>query len=708
MNSKPNQKTPGKSKLYFRKFSRKKFAVFTSMHRVVHISSLAIGYTLISSPLQGLAQSDTSNVSKVIDLEEVEIVGSKNPTLFEELPRMVSIVPQSEISSAPAQSYADLLRYSGNIDIRQRGKFSTQTDVSIRGGSFDQSLILFNGIPISDPQTGHLSLNLPVESDALNRIEVLNGPAARVHGTNAFSGAINFVSTPTHQNSAELQVSAGDYGFYQSVATLNQSGNKYKQMLHAYFGKSDGFATNTDFGKEGLYYHGVYLDQENRFDIQFGYSMREFGANGYYTPKYPDQFEKNQMIFFSAGYKTGKRIKVAPDIYWRRHRDRFELFREGTEWYKMENGLTISNRPDITAFDTVTWYSGHNHHINDVIGARLNLSLNSSLGTTTVGWHIRSENIISTNIGYDKGLVIPVRGYDNTFYTKADNRANFDMNMEQTIELHPFYVAAGFLINWNSYLPDEMNVFPGIDIRYEVLKNLHLIASYNYTLGLPTFTDLTYEDPNNVGNNELEPYTMQSIEGGIKILHGRGLTTLLAFYNAGNNVIDWVWFSDNSRYMPVNINEYSANGFELNTVQKFSYQRQIPFSISSLRLSYAYIDMHKELPENVAKYYNLHQRFSAMINQSITARLSLAWNINYSEREGGFLTYNTEVAGYEETAFSPYWLLDARVSYSFKWLTVYAEATNLLDTQYIDIGSIYQPGRWVSAGIKINFTKSAD
>src|SRR5690606_30644043 len=156
---------------------------------VIHISTLVAGYSLIVSPVQVFAQRFTVSVSGVIDHEVVEIVGQKSPYLFEELPRMVSVITQIDIISTTSQSIAVLLRYTGNIDIRQRGKNSIQSDVSIRGGSFDHNLILFNGINLSDPQTGHFSLNLPVESEALSRVEILNGPAARAHGANAFLGA---------------------------------------------------------------------------------------------------------------------------------------------------------------------------------------------------------------------------------------------------------------------------------------------------------------------------------------------------------------------------------------------------------------------------------------------------------------------------------------------------------------------------------------
>lgn len=697
-----SEKKNKSKKIYFRQFSRKKYAAFVSMHKVVHISSLAVVCTLIISPVRGSTQNDSSSVSKVIELEEVEIVGQKSPVLFEDSPRMVAVVGPKELASAPSQSISDLLRYTSNIDIRQRGKNSIQSDVSIRGGSFDQNLILFNGLNISDPQTGHLSLHLPVETEAINRIEVLNGPAARVHGVNAFSGAINFVTRPLNYNSLNIHIAGGSYTYGKASVTINLASKKYRQLLHYNYAQSGGYTQNTDFKKQGFFYQGQYLNNEGILDLQLGYNTREFGANGYYTPKYPDQYEKNSLFLFSLGYKTGKRLVIQPKVYWRRHRDRFELFREDKDWYRLEDSMAISNNLSQTSFDTVSWYSGHNHHINDVVGAQINISTHTSLGTSTIGWHIRSENIISTNIGYDKGIVVPVRAYPGVNYTKGDNRTNFDMHAEQTFELGPAIITAGFLLNWNTYSPDKLSILPGIDLSYHIFENLHITGSYNYTLGLPTFTDLTYEDPNNIGNNELKPYTQQSVEAGLKFMHGKGMTSMAVFYNAGEDVIDWVWFQDISRYKPVNVDEYNCGGFELSSMQSFSLHRNIPFSIRSLRVAYAYLKMNKEIPGDVSKYFNLRHRFSAMIQQEIISGLDLSWNVNFNEREGSFLTYNFENNEYVTNSYSPYWLVDVRLSYTWQWITGYAEATNLLNTEYIDIGSISQPGRWISLGIQIN------
>lgn len=690
--------------LLFRKFSRKKFAAFNSMHKVVHISTLAVTYSLIVSPFSIFAQTDSVNFSKVIDLEQVEVTGQKDPLAFEEIPRIISVVSSREIESAPSQSISDLLRYTGNVDIRQRGKSGIQSDISIRGGSFDQSMVLFNGVNITDPQTGHLSLFLPADIEIIRKIEILNGSAARIYGTNAFSGAINFITTPSDKNSVSFTTSLGSYGYLSNNIKVNLANKKLRTLLYAGNSKSDGEKPNTDFKKINAFYQQQILLPSGNIDFQFGLAQRSFGANSYYTPAFPDQYEANRMIFSSLSYSTGKTLKFNPRIYWRRHYDRFELFREDTDWYRLENDTAYSNDTSKTFYDKRA-YKQHNHHMSDILGCELNFESKSQLGETSLRFHFRSENIYSTNIGYDRGIVFPVPNYPNSKYSMSDSRTNFDISANQKIDIARLHISGGILLNWNSYNPNEMHFFPGIDIIFDLSKYISAIACYNYTLGMPTFTDLTYEDPNNVGNNELVPYTQHTLEAGLKTSHKLGTSSIQYFYNAGSDVIDWVWVDSLPRYKALNIPTYTSHGIEAVSFIDFTKFYNEDFPIQSIRLNYSYIDMDKDIQGKITKYSNARHLLSSMIQFKLFKGLIISGNLSYLEREGNYFTFDNNSETYIPHRFEPYLLLDAKVAYTFKWLTIFAECTNLTDKDYVDVGSIYQPGRWITGGLKLEFSQ---
>ena len=73
------------------------------------------------------------------------------------------VVTDADIAQAPVQSINDLLKYAVGVDVRQRGPIGAQTDISIRGGTSEQIIILLNGINICDPQTGHNVMDLPID-----------------------------------------------------------------------------------------------------------------------------------------------------------------------------------------------------------------------------------------------------------------------------------------------------------------------------------------------------------------------------------------------------------------------------------------------------------------------------------------------------------------------------------------------------------------
>src|SRR5690606_34953561 len=131
---------------------------------------------------------------------------------FSKQSRNISLISKLQIETAPARSLAEVLSFVPGLDIRQRGVTGVQADVSIRGGSFEQTLMLLNGIKLSDPQTGHHMMNIPLPLVNIDRVEVLKGPASRVFGQNAYAGAINVITELSDKRYARVQGYAGDFG----------------------------------------------------------------------------------------------------------------------------------------------------------------------------------------------------------------------------------------------------------------------------------------------------------------------------------------------------------------------------------------------------------------------------------------------------------------------------------------------------------------
>ena len=98
-----------------------------------------------------------------VKVKEVEIQSERVPMLYSETSRVVEVITKEQIQQMPAQTIDDILKYALNVDVRQRGEFNVQSDISIRGGSNEETLILLNGVKINDPQTGHYNINIPID-----------------------------------------------------------------------------------------------------------------------------------------------------------------------------------------------------------------------------------------------------------------------------------------------------------------------------------------------------------------------------------------------------------------------------------------------------------------------------------------------------------------------------------------------------------------
>ena len=534
-----NFKTKAQKVLIFRKWGRKNYSVFTTLHKVVKIASLSIIYFL-NAPVVSLAlEKDTSEVKMNYDLDEIEVSAQRSPALYLQVARIISVIERKEIEAAPSQSVQELLEYVAGVDVRQRGSEGVQADVSIRGSTFDQVLVLLNGINITDPQTGHHNFNLPVNIQQIERIEILEGPAARVYGPNAFSGAINIVTQKANSNALQFNLSGGKFQFFDGGISANLRHNNFGHSFSANRKSSDGYIQNTDFANSNLFYSGFLNHKLGELNAQLGFSDKQFGANQFYTPKFPNQFEQTKTLFTSVKWQSKTAFHISPAAYYRRHQDRFELFRS----------------------DPAAWYKNHNYHLTQVFGANVNSWIQWKAGKTSVGVEFRSENILSNVLGEALSEPRKVPG-ENGEFTKAKSRQTYSLFFEHVLFVHNCNFSAEVLGNSISDYHSEINVFPGLDVSYNFSENWKSFASYNTSLRMPTFTDLFYSGPTNVGNPDLKPETSATIEGGFKINYKYLKGNAVVFYRKGENIIDWVKRENEDVWQPQNLTKLNNLGIE--------------------------------------------------------------------------------------------------------------------------------------------------
>jgi len=178
----------------------------------------------------------------------IVVTANCEPILYSETARVVTVISPEQIRNSNAKNIEELLKYISNVDVRRRGGPQAQVDFSIRGGTFEQTLILINGIPFNSAQTGHHNGNLPISIYDIERIEILEGSGSRVLGTNAFNGGINIITkSPNKSKKINLALSGGEYGFYDlNISSSNELFKNFRTFYSIYKQKSDGYIKNTD------------------------------------------------------------------------------------------------------------------------------------------------------------------------------------------------------------------------------------------------------------------------------------------------------------------------------------------------------------------------------------------------------------------------------------------------------------------------------
>lgn len=667
-------KRTGQQIRFFHKWSNKGYSILNSLKVTVKICVIPITYSLVASPSVAVAQNDTASISKHLDLKEVVIETKVKAEAYSELTKVVSVVTQQEIQQISASSIQDVLEKLINVDIRQRGSQGVQADINFRGGSFDQVLVLLNGVNITDPQTGHHNLNIPIDLSSIQRIEVLQGPGARVYGSGAFSGAINIITKPDSENSIKLSSQVGEYGLAKGNLQGIFNIKKSTTLLSVSHNRSNGYVENTDFKASNMFMHSVLNSNLGDFNLFTGYQDKGFGAQSFYTPKYPNQYENTRTLISSIGYeKKWDQHKFMTNAYFRKHWDRFELFR---------------SNPD-------SWYKGHNYHLSTITGTKNTYQYSTQSTRLQLGFEGRIEDIISNNLGDSLETPIKVKGEVDKYYMLGSNRAIHSVFADQVFYLNKFTLSGGF--NYSYCRQFKGNWSYGFDATYQLLNELKVYTSINRSFRNPTFTDLYYKGRDNIGNPNLKPETAITYEGGVK-LNYKVISGSIGYFNRqGKNIIDWIMLPTETKWTTRNYTSLNTDGVEVSLISKLNDYQPI---VNSVFINYTRYWVDKE-EGDFNSYYALdfikhNLRFG--INNRIISKLSLNTQFNWQERAGEY----KDVAGVLNR-YKSFWLIDLKLSWTNDNYSIFAEANNIFDKKNVDIGNVSQPGRWISAGFSYKF-----
>lgn len=575
------------------------------------------------------------------DIETIEIQGKLFSTPYKSANQNITVITREEIINSPAKSIDEVLQQVTGMDIRRRGVNGVQSDIGFRGSSSEQVLLLLNGIRMNDSQTGHNSMNLPVDLDNVERIEIIKGPAARRFGQNAYAGVINIITKINPGKRVKISAEAGDYKTYSLGLNAQLGNEKFSNSLQANSSSSQGYMYNTDYEIRNIFYQNKLNIKNGDLRLQAGFSEKKFGANGFYSsPKAVDQYEETQASIISLAHQqTFGKLKLSSNVYWRRGQDMYLYNREKPEIYR-------------------------NMHIGNNVGGEVNSNYEWGLGTTGVGVELRKEFLASNNLGERNRFVSQV--FFEHHFSLLDKKLN---------------ISPG--ISWANYSKEGNFFYPGLDVGYNFNSNNKIYGNIAKVHRIPTFTDLYYVSKTEQGNPNLLPENAVYAEVGYQFQTKNILAKVSGFLRDSDNAIDWTKIkTDDNVWYAQNIGATNVKGIEAELNHRLT-------GWLKYTIGYTYLDNKLKNPADfVARYVldNLKHQFISKLETKFLKNFTNEIIYRYNERLNNG-SYN---------------LLDDKLSFVNNDFSIYILINNLTNTSYTETFGVHMPQRWFHIGLSYN------
>ena len=623
-------------------------------------------------------------------------------------PRAMVVVSAEEATMSAATSVAELLETVPGIDVQSRGAFGIQTDLSVRGGTFEQTALWVDGVRWSAPQTGHHLMDLPVDAEDISRIEVVRGGASSILGTGAMTGAVALTAGPGMQDGTLVVAETGtnawmrakvthDFGSDLSTAEGTVARHRISLSRMGTHGTL-GAQTNTDANAIRARYAGWIAGDWGSIRTSVGYASKAFGAQNFYTDPSYTEYEETQTFQSQALYeKELGSSKVEAAVYHRTHTDTYELYRNHPDYYQFNEDSSVF----ASSSDTVpSWYIGFgpNQGITHLTGARAKAELRGTLGQTFVAMDTRREFIKSNRLGVDS------LGDEEGVYTLGDVRLNTDVALGHRFSKGRLALSAIAAWNHNTMF-DSLQFVPSGDVSVDLTgdgKNF-LFAAASRSVRSPSYTELYYPVPGTVGDRNLLVENSEMVEAGIRLtLVDDGLYNVQfeqsLYRRTGQNLIDFVRPDTTTTTYAVNLDGVSFKGFE--TVLNITSARSNTKDVQLRYARFGFTTMEaSKASSGFESFYvldGLESKMDFSVGITVPGDLRLDMRLSRQDRLGGYRNFETG----EEVEFEPFGIASCTASRMFvdNQVRAFVRVDNVTGMSYRDIGGVEQPGRWVRMG----------
>ena len=607
--------------------------------------------------------ADSSSVSlsfMVIDGDTLwvaaplEVVGSRVPAALPGQLRPVGVVAADDLERLPVGSVPDALAAEPGVITGQRRAFGVQSDLSIRGSTFQQVQVLLDGNDMSDPQTGHHLLDLPVALQDIARLEVLPGHGSALYGSGAFGGTLNVVTRqPGDSTGGEVAATGGGQGTrgVRAAADLRLDPATGLRVSGSAFG-TDGYDVPTVAsgkrwaGNDAEVYTAtgrvVRSTGSGDWDAFAGYSAREFGALDFYAP-YPSR--ERTRTFFAAvkrNWAVSKRLTLEPRLHVLRRSDRFVLFKDDPEFFTNDHvtrraGVELRGVLDLGRGHALAWGLEGAYEDIDSRGLR------SGTWGEALGFHVRRRTSLAVEIDRNRG---------------------------------PFRWQLGGRIDArDAYAPRATGTAA---LAWDLTDAWSIHGSMGNVFRVPTFTELYYASPANLGNPDLDPEHGWTWDAGLGWRRGAVAARAAYFERYERDRIEWArpFGAEDEPWQAMNITTGKTRGVE--TRLDWTAPRG-----HTLGVSWSWLEQDTDPASGFEGKYTLLVPWQVVAARSylvLPGGFGLGLTARYLEHTGG------------PSDFSTVFVLDGKLTWERGGWFAHLTGTNLLDRSYQEVPGVYMSG----------------
>lgn len=614
------------------------------------------------------------------ELDPVTISSTVTSEKTSKTGRNIYTINSEKIRHLPVNSIDELLRFIPGIEMQMRGASGSQGDISLRGSTFQQVLVILDGTRLNDPNTGHFSGYIPIAISEIERIEVLKGASSSVYGTEAVGGVIHIITRSfaaakrdTAQKEFQLQAAGGEYNF----RSMNGGGFYQKKKLVI----GGGITSNNALGQPqrgttGYFYNHtasvsfMYLiNNKWTVALRSAFDKRSFSAQNFYTTFISDTAKEKVTTLwnqFKLVYEH-KSSKLNFSMAYKKLDDEYKF-----------NSVGIPNQNKSTLLqNSIIYENTANHNFSFVTGIQ---HLNKEINSNDRGSHNLDQMGVFFLINY---------------------------KLSQAFIINP-----ALRMDWIETIGAEL--VPQINLSYQ-LQNLQLRGSAGKTIRDADFTERfnNYNKPfvasGSIGNPSLQAERSLSYEAGADYFAGKNFKISGTFFKRDHSkLIDYVVtpyaemprkqnLSPTGSYaLAKNIAKVTTTGFEadIQISKKFAENHTFWSALGIIWLQ-------DESSSGVPSFYvSSHSKFLSNFNFHYTYRwLGISISTLYKKRdELTASNINAKVA-------SGYFIINGRADvYVLKrTAAAFIQAENLFNEQYQDILGSQMPGRWLKCGVRFSF-----